>query len=212
LLKSGDNECAELDPNGDGRIVAPWQEYENYDPESDSISDWGVDQSDEWRRERASIVWNWMCNTGGWWGSGCPEAYELAVWLLWLEGGALVNDSAWLDSWEGVRAMVTYYYYLFEDGITPEELAMFTAFFNPSPTADSQGNQGVFDAADWNLLMTRPADIFFSTTLAYWGQPPPLYGDGNMVTKWWVEPEDFAYNVAFEVLLTDGRTMYFGYP
>lgn len=71
----------------------PWTEDEGYDPDSDSIPEWGDDQSDVSDINRSQKVWGWLCSVGGWWGSGCPSERDLIAWMLWREGSSLLNDS-----------------------------------------------------------------------------------------------------------------------
>ncbi|MDW8186391.1 MAG: RHS repeat-associated core domain-containing protein, partial [Anaerolineae bacterium] len=61
-----------------------------YDPRSDSIPDWGIDQSEAWRQLRAGHVLSWAC-AGLWWEGGCPTPKGLAAWLLMEEFGLLYN-------------------------------------------------------------------------------------------------------------------------
>ncbi len=96
-----------------------WQE----DPD---VNNWGdpSNTNHEWDMERARRVWRWICNSGGWWGAGCPGAYDLTVWLLWQEGGGLLNDTVFYlspgvpnqSALKAALTMVTYIRDLLIDG------------------------------------------------------------------------------------------------
>ena len=112
-------ECDDIDKNGDGIVgFPPWQEDPGYDPDSDSIPGWDEDSHlpDASRQEKAAKVWEWLCSTGGWWGSDCPNAKDLAAWLLWKEGGTLydylVNAK---DTEQAAWIMITLFRHLFID-------------------------------------------------------------------------------------------------
>jgi RHS repeat-associated protein len=162
-----------------------------YDPRSDSIPDWGVDQSEAWRQMRAGHVWSWLCSSGGWWGAGCPSPKQLAAWLLWQEGGLLYNSSVvapevndWSNVAAGRQAMVGLMAYLFGDGnITAADLSVFTAFFNPNAG-------GAFTNSDWAEWMSSPPPPpeWFAEVDKYWDKGPYLH-NGRRVDRWWTTIE-----------------------
>jgi hypothetical protein len=201
----------------------PWQQYPGddpysagYDPGSDSIPDWGQDQSEPWRQMRADRVWSWICSSGGWWGSGCPSPQQLTAWLLWQEGGVLYNDSvvnsrlnAWSNIVAGRQAMVGVMAYLFGDGnITAADLSTFTAFFNPN-------SGGAFTNGDWTELMTSPPPPpdWFAEVDKYWNQGSYMH-NSRRVDHWWTTTEAAQCTqcvIAFSVSLPDGALFHFGY-
>jgi hypothetical protein len=177
--------------------VEPWKEYSGYDPVTDSIPNWGDNTADEdWRQERAELVWSWMCTAGGWWGSGCPGAKDLAAWLLMMEGGPLFNVNTTGSVNEAIRAMVGLFQYLFDDadGITPQDLSRFTAFFNPK-----QRDGGVFGADDWALIQTKPADLFYKKGVNKYWDWGPYYHNNRVVDRWWSSTERILATGQFKI-------------
>lgn len=156
----------------------PWKNHPDYDPLHDAILNWGdpTGRDHDSRRQRSGAVWSWICQSGGWWGTGCPSAYDLTVWLLWQEVGLLFANGVYYDSATGrydhnaqqaTLKIITYMRDLFEDGVDAlNELPIFTAFFNP----DSGGS---FTSNDWAELMTKPINLFFSIVDQYWNKPNP---------------------------------------
>jgi RHS repeat-associated protein len=210
-------------------LAPPWKTYSGddpfsagYDPDSDSIPDWGQDQSEVWRQMRAERVWGWICSSGGWWGSGCPSPKQLTAWLLWQEGGWLYNPSVvdpnvntWSNIVAGRRAMVGIMAYLFGDGnITAADLSTFTAFFNPD-------SGSAFTNRDWAELTTSPPPPpdWFAEVDLYWDQGPYM-DNGRRVDRWWTSAEAVQCTqcvIAFSVDISplgDGRygaLIHFGY-
>ncbi len=189
----------------------PFSEDEYYDPESDSIPSWSNDQSDALRIERSEKVWGWLCSSGGWWGSGCPDEKALAAWLLEHEGGELTNGDIVIkpEGETGLQIRLTLLHTFFKDGnITKEELAQFTAFFNPK-----MGSNGAFTLGDWEMLNTKPDDAVIQRVNDYWENPAPYYGEnGELLTKWWDYTEDFNYQKVYIVHdVNNSDYMYFGY-
>jgi RHS repeat-associated protein len=170
--------------------ASPWQEYEGYYPESYSILNWAEDQSNESDIYRSSLVLEWICTSGGWWGPGCPGAVDLVTWLLNQEAGILLNDQIFKDkdthAAEAAEYVVAYLLYLFPDDkhITPDRLAEMTAFFNPN-------GGGTFSLSDWSELMTAPPISAFNTVQAF--QHSSIlasYYSTGVVVEWWVPWED----------------------
>ncbi len=152
----------------------PWKNDPDYDPASDSLPNWGTDQSEAWRQARAAKVWSWICTSGGWWGAGCPDADKLAAWLLQNELGLLLRDDILKGNKKAQRALilaVTYIKDLFTDGISSRDLSKFTAFFNPHTEFS-----GSFDAMDWADLMRKPSDAALRATSYYWKLTFPYPG------------------------------------
>jgi hypothetical protein len=194
---------------------APWKLDEGYDPDIGGIEPWGdLTGNQEWREVMSSQVWGWMCAAGGWWGSGCPGAWDLAAWLLQQEGGKLLRDHPYDDIYNkggganGTMLMSMMINYLFADGdISITDLSFFTSFYNPS-------RDHIFDQADWDIIQTKPLDVVYNELKQYWGKTTePFIHDGVYVTHWW-EPweEDFNYNIYHTVYSprTGQVILYFG--
>jgi hypothetical protein len=208
-------ECEETDQNGDGVVGKPYQEESNYDPGSDSIPGWDdEDLTDQSVREnRAGTVWKWLCSSGGWWGNSCPGAKDLAIILLMLEGGTLLNHLT-NDKFgeQGVRIMVGLFAYLFTDdnGITLNDLSRFTAFFDP------MSSQNGFTAEGWEKLTNSSniIELFQEKVDRYWGSGPYLH-QGHIVDRWWKDDEQHPCTQCITVLKVDipidDTTIIFGY-
>jgi len=183
----------------------PWQKFEGYDSDLESIPDWGTDQSNESDIYRASLVLEWICTSGGWWGQGCPGAMDLVVWLLNQEAGILLNQAIFNESEkthaaEAAEYVVAYLLYLFPDDkhITPDRLAKMTAFFNPN-------SGGTFSLSDWSELMTTPPIGAFNTVQTFQhSNILASYFSTGVVVEWWTPDEEprtlyptvTAYNLA----------------
>ena len=140
-------ECLDSDGNiinGGGSIPGG----NNNSPINDP--DWG--ENDD-REERAGIVWNAICHSGGWWGDGCPRLQQLLSWLLYEEGGTLPYGDQ-VNMGRGMRYAFAYFGNTEESLIV--QLAGYTAFFNPDGDGD-------FDQSDWDTI-TNPQYDFSGTT------------------------------------------------
>jgi RHS repeat-associated protein len=165
--------------------VLPWRRDPNYDSKTDSIPNWGDLSNDQlWRIERASKVWKWICETGGPWGSSCPQDQHLATWLLQEEQGILQNENYY--EWnrpisEIILGLVVQYLHaelVYFD--RSEALARQTAFFNPN--ADSK-----FNLDDWDSLMSDLNNIAGQQLNRHWGDNFIKFGSKKLI--WW-EPEE----------------------
>ncbi len=115
-----------------------------YDSASNSILRWGTDNSEPARQKKAEKVYEWICQSGGYWGSGCPNETTLAAWLLFKEGGVLYVE----DQYNMSRGI---HYRFGRWGFNSWQLSAFTAFLNPK-------RDDVFNEIDWKWL-TMPGDM-----------------------------------------------------
>jgi len=202
------------DPVPDTTPKEPWKDEPGYFPDDNggSIRDWGVDQSDDWREHRAGRMYDWTCDSGGWWGTSCPSPKALAAWLLREEGGSLYNYLTDAEKGPlGGRIMVGAFSYYFadSDGITDVDLSVYTASFNPytDPT-------GAFNAKDWEVMNLEPTRLFFAEVDRYWDQGPYM-SDGHIVDRWWTSSESRPCIQCVDVLdvyiPVEDVTMFFGY-
>ena len=139
--------------------------------------------------------------------------------MLWQEGGLLYNDqvvqaNGWAKIDRARQAMVGLMAYLFNDGITSQDLSTFTAFFNP----DSGGS---FTAKDWAELMTSPAPPidYANEVEKYWDKGPVMAGH-RVVDHWWTSTESrqcTQCNISFSLVIprtpaySNGAILSFGY-
>jgi hypothetical protein len=120
-----------------------------------------------------------MCQSGGWWGDGCPSLQQLLSWLLYEEGGTL-NLGDQLNMARGMRYRFAYFGNSEESFIV--QLSAFTAFFNPDGDSD-------FDQSDWNALTNPPYDLSgTSNVIAEVYKGDVQASDGNYL-YWWDENE-----------------------
>lgn len=213
---------SDCDPNP--HSLEPWKYDEGYDPVTDTIPNWGEDQSEEWRVERAAKVWGWICLTGGWWGVGCPDPSDLIPWLLFKEGALLFNgdvidtNKETFNNWSAEQAIVLLAYYLFNDsdGLTPTDLSVFTSFFNPN-------SGGEFGTLDYKELRSKVNEKFVHEDVEkiLSSGIGPFVKDGKTITHWWTSKEKnpcptciSVFTVTFPAGVPDyktGGTFYFGY-
>ena len=100
------------------------------------------------REDRARIIYETICISGGWWGDGCPTEMDINAWILFEEGETLhIQDE--YNMARGIRYRFDKY------GNTPEkfvhQLSAFTSFYNADGDED-------LDIDDWNALL-RPPDM-----------------------------------------------------
>jgi hypothetical protein len=147
----------------------------------------------EWREERTRIIWDYLCQI-----HGCPSEKELSAYLLYQEGSVLLDDEYALE------IMIKAFKFKFStdnfiglydvvysgDGITISDLSFFTPFFNPEDDGAS------FTEADWNMLTTKPAQIYIRQIDKWWDDEPyPICGTNNEVVEhWWTRGEKAAGN------------------
>jgi hypothetical protein len=138
--------------------------------------DWGNNDD---RVERAQIVWNALCQSGGWWGSGCPGLKQLFSWLLF-EEGATLNNHDQINMMRGIRYRFTYFGNTDDTFIV--QLSAFTAFLNPDGDGD-------FDQNDWNALTNPQYDLSESSSVVEQVYENEIKAsDGNFM-YWWDESE-----------------------
>jgi len=130
----------------------------------------------EWHKKlpelRAEIVWDSVCEMGGWWGRGCPSEQEVAAILLFREGSVLQYADKVLMM-RGIR-------YRFDRFGFEEQLSGFTSFYNPI-------SDGVLDRDDWyRWLMPPPESYFDIADVVYKSEIKQT--DGNYL-YWWTESE-----------------------
>ncbi|MEA1976892.1 MAG: RHS repeat-associated core domain-containing protein, partial [Chloroflexota bacterium] len=145
--------------------LLPWRRDEGYNQNADAILGWGAIYHDSAgtqhidnpkRIENARKVYDWICETGGWWGARqCPDPKKLGGWILNNEVGELLNQGVY--NWnsdkkvdmEGILNQVVGF--IRADLAKPkieEALARQTSFFNPVL-------DGVFNSMDWDKLTSR---------------------------------------------------------
>jgi len=116
-----------------------------YDSTSNSILQWGTDNSEPARQKKAEKVHEWICKSGGFWGPGCPDEITLAAWILFEEGGVLSAPDQ--------KNMSGGIYYRFSRwGFNSFSLSAYTAFLNPV-------RDDVFDERDWRSLTAPGVDM-----------------------------------------------------
>ena len=183
--------------------LLPWRMDRNYDPESDSIPHWGIPGTSPadmpLRREHAQRVWDWICEAGGWWGSGCPQPRQLAGWLLNREQNILLSDFYYYSINGGdtgiagrVTSLVVRYLRADLENFSPNPaLSYQTSFFNP--VYDDR-----YDLNDWTALTgagSGPPQVARETIRHHWNDTGP----GNfMIEKliWWRPDEPWPGGVA----------------
>jgi hypothetical protein len=138
--------------------------------------DWGDNDNTV---ERAQMVWNALCQSGGWWGSGCPSVQQISAWLLFEEGATLgAGDQT--NMARGIRYRFTHFGTTSDSFIV--QLSAYTAFFNP----DGDGN---FDQNDWNALTHPQDDLSGSISITEKVYKNDIKdSDGNYMF-WWDEGE-----------------------
>jgi RHS repeat-associated protein len=168
-------------------------------PNDPTFSDWTKDLTNEWREERASILWSHLCQI-----RDCPLTRDLAAYLLFQEGSILLDDP------KGIELMTKAIKYKLLDGISMSDLAFFTSFINP----EHDGRQ--FSDQDWQALTTKPDDIYFKLVDIWFDDPGyPIIGrNGEVVEHWWVPGEVKAGDCTlyYSAKNASGNTiLYFGY-
>jgi hypothetical protein len=141
----------------------------------------------EWRTERATIVWSYLCQIGG----ECPTVRDMAAWLLYQEGSIVIADQ------KGTEIMVKALRYKLSedvyahnsnevfkgDGMTMSDLSFFTTFINPVQDGMT------FSKNDWKELTTKPAKIYFDMVDRYWTDDSyPILGKNRSIVQHWWEP------------------------
>lgn len=79
--------------------------------------------------ERTKIVWETLCNYGGWWGESCPQEKEIVAWILYKEGASLYYYDKILMT-RGIRYRFEYFSNDLESFVY--QLSAFTPFYNPN--------------------------------------------------------------------------------
>jgi hypothetical protein len=183
--------------------LLPWRRDAGYDPESDSIPNWGIPGTSPadmpLRQDHAQRVWDWICEAGGWWGFGCPRPQRLAEWLFYNEQGILTNDPIYWDFNGGdsgtagrVTSLVVRYLRADLENFSPNPaLSYQTSFFNP--VYDNR-----YDLQDWTSLtgiVGRPPSVAVDTVRDHWNDTGP----GNFMLEkliWWRPGEPWPGGVA----------------
>ncbi len=166
-----------VDETGEPVNGAPLYLHQDDDDGDSPINDpdWGEKPPEE----RAPLVWDAICQSGGWWGEGCPSEQQLASWLLFKEGGTLdYGDQENMAG--GIRYRFAYF------GNTPEtfvfQLSGFTAFYNPN-------RGGGFDQNDWDQLTNPQFDFEGAKDIIDKVYESPIkVTDGNYL-YWWSKEE-----------------------
>ena len=169
----------------------PWRMDRDYDPETDSIPNWGIPGTSRadmpLRQDHARRVWDWICEAGGWWGSGCPQSLQLAGWLLNSEQNILLSDTYYYlnggDSGVAgrVTSLVVRYLRVDLENFSPNPaLSYQTSFFNPV-------HDDRYDLNDWNRLTSsggRPPSVAEHAVRDHWNDTGP---ENFMINKliWW---------------------------
>lgn len=170
--------------------------------------------AEEWRTERATILYNHLCEI-----NGCPTVRDISAWLLWRESGGGLSEEPYsmeiivkairhkftTESYVGL-GHVTY----IGDGMTMADLSYFTSFINP------QHDGQEFSADDWKILTRKPDQVYFDLVDYYWTDPPfPIVSKGGkIIDKWWkwgdVPPRSWKpFYTGLDV--TGRKTLVFGY-
>lgn len=134
---------------------------------------------DKDREYRTKVVYDTLCKSGGWWGSGCIDEKSLVSWLLFEEGATLSYTDK-VNMTKGIRYRFKY----FGDTDTKfiRQLSAYTAFFNPDGDDD-------LDGLDWKALINPSinlkeyreiVDIVYSTEVK---------GNDGLYMYWWAESE-----------------------
>jgi hypothetical protein len=174
----------------------PWRRDTDYSKKTDSIPNWG-DLADyqPWRIERARKVWNWVCETGGWWGSNCPTDQQLATWLLGEEQNILQNQEVYRFNSPEIETIIGYVVQYNHAELTAfdrvEALGRQTAFYNS--VWDSK-----FNEQDWDSLMKRPVPAAFDQVNQHWKDDFSTFLPKKLV--WWSPEENFGYSNPFKIL------------
>lgn len=118
---------------------------------------------------RAQIVWDAICESGGWWGNNrCPSEKELSPWLLYEEGA----DLSYADQYNMARGI---HYRWSNFGYTPQQLSGFTAFYNPN-------GDSAWDQSDWTELTNPQVDLnSYTGIITSVFQSPAKPEDGNYI-------------------------------
>lgn len=141
--------------------------------------------------ERADQVLKWLRAYTGehWWDGSTITDTDIAVYLLYKEGGAFADYERELMA-KGIR-------FRLRNGVNGDSLSGFTAFFNPASSQD-----GRFGQEDWDSLtklinprtgvrddITKPRNTMLSV-LAIPGDQYIVRGTNNEVVQfWWGEEE-----------------------
>ena len=129
--------------------IAPWKTdtgYEEatgsrgYDPVSNSIKQWGTNNTEPARKRKAEKVYEWICKS-----KGCPDEKTLATWILFKEGG----NTLYYEDQERMGRGIHYRFARW--GFNADQWKAYTAFLNPK-------RDDVFDETDWQFL-TAPGDL-----------------------------------------------------
>jgi RHS repeat-associated protein len=127
--------------------IEPWKTDPNYDPFTNSIPNWGSDNSEPGRLARAEKVYDWLNVSGGYWGKEAPNQDTLTAWLV-MEEGSILESFDQENMAKGIRYRFTIF------GFDDKQRSAYTAFLNPQ-------RDNKFDDTDWKQLTSPSADISY---------------------------------------------------
>ncbi len=141
---------------------------------------------DEWRIERAGILWDQLCRI-----DGCPTVRDVSAWLLYHETeGGVTNDPYSMEIMvKSIRYKFTDETYTGKggksftgDGMTIKDLSYFTTFINP------QQDGSAFSLQDWRTLTRKPEKVYFELIDKYWTDLPfPIVAPNGTVVEQWLK-------------------------